>query len=163
MDVARTAIRKGCHDVTCFSMSQKVAASEHEFTYAQLEGVKFEYGRRPVEITDDGVICIDVIENEDGSFADVEGTEKLFSATSVLISISQGPQSQLVKTTDGLKATPRGLLDADEYGRTSRPGVFASGDVVNGARTVVEAVARSKVVAESMHEYMQGLKEQEEK
>ncbi len=158
MDVARTAVRKGCHDVTCFSMSQKVAASEHEFTYAQLEGVKFEYGRRPVEITDDGVIFMDLIENEDGSFTDVEGSEKLFPATSVLISISQGPQSQLVKTTEGLKATARGLLDADESGRTSRPGVFASGDVVNGARTVVEAVARSKVVAESMHEYMQSLK-----
>ncbi len=162
MDVARTARRKGAQEVTCFSITKKIAASEHEFTYAQLEGVNFEYNRRPVEITDDGVIFMDVIENEDGSITDVEGSEKLFPATSVLISISQGPQSQLVKTTEGLKATPRGLLDADENGRTSRPGVFASGDVVNGARTVVEAVARSKVVAESMHEYMQGLKEQEE-
>lgn len=162
MDVARTARRKGSQEVTCFSITKKIAASEHEFTYAQLEGVNFEYNRRPVEIMDDGVIFMDVIENEDGSITDVEGSEKLFPATSVLISISQGPQSQLVKTTEGLKATPRGLLDADENGRTSRPGVFASGDVVNGARTVVEAVARSKVVAESMHEYMQGLKEQEE-
>ena len=162
MDVARTAVRKGSHDVTCFSITQKVAASEHEFTYAQLEGVKFEYNWKPVEITDEGVIFKQIIENEDGSFTDVEGSEKLFPATSVLISISQGPQSQLVKTTEGLKATPRGLLDADESGHTSKPGVFASGDVVNGARTVVEAVARSKVVAESMHEYMQGLKENEE-
>ena len=51
----------------------------------------------------------------------------------------------------------RGLLIADETGHTTRPGIFASGDVVNGARTVVEAVAHSKVVAESMHEYMQSL------
>ena len=48
-------------------------------------------------------------------------------------------------------------LVADETGHTTRPGIFASGDVVNGARTVVEAVAHSKVVAESMHEYMQSL------
>ena len=73
------------------------------------------------------------------------------------ISISQGPQNRIVNTTTGLKATARGLLDADETGHTSRPGIFASGDVVNGARTVVEAVAHSKIVAESMHQYMQSL------
>ena len=62
----------------------------------------------------------------------------------------------LVKSTEGLKANPRGLLIADEYGRTTRPGIFASGDVVAGARTVVEAVAHSKKVAEAMDAYMQG-------
>ena len=98
-----------------------------------------------------------VIENEDGTFTDVEGTEKLYEADSTIISISQGPQNRIVNTTEGLKSTARGLLDADETGHTSRPGIFASGDVVNGARTVVEAVAHSKIVAESMHEYMQSL------
>ncbi|MBR5021783.1 MAG: NAD(P)-dependent oxidoreductase, partial [Oscillospiraceae bacterium] len=52
-------------------------------------------------------------------------------------------------------ANKRGLLVADELGRTSRPGIFASGDVVQGARTVVEAVAHSKIVAEEMHRYIQ--------
>ena len=159
MDVARTVIRKGSPDVTCFSITKKVAASEYEFSYAQLEGVKFEYNRRPVEITDDGVIFIDVLEKEDGSLEDVPGTEKLEAADSVIISISQGPLSRLVRTTKGLKANERGLLDADENGFTSLPGVFGSGDVVNGARTVVEAVAHSKVVAESMHRYIQSLPE----
>ncbi len=161
MDVARTAIRKGTPHLTCFSITEKVAASEHEFTYAKLEGVQFEYCKRPLEITDDGVIFIDVIQQEDGSFKDVEGSEKLYEADSVIISISQGPQSRLVNTTDGLKANKRGLLDADETGHTSRPGIFASGDVVKGARTVVEAVAYSKIVAESMHEYMQSLPKDE--
>jgi len=159
MDVARTVIRKGSQDVTCFSITKKVAASEYEFSYAQLEGVKFDYNRRPVEITDDGVIFIDVLEKEDGSLEDIPGTEQLVSADSVIISISQGPLSRLVRTTAGLKANERGLLDADEAGHTSLPGVFGSGDVVNGARTVVEAVARSKVVAESMHQYIQSLPE----
>ena len=157
MDVARTAIRKGVRYLTCFSITKKVAASHHEFSYAQLEGVQFEYNKRPVEIKDNGVIFIDVIENEDGTFTDVEGTEKLYEADSTIISISQGPQNRIVNTTEGLKSTARGLLDADETGHTSRPGIFASGDVVNGARTVVEAVAHSKIVAESMHEYMQSL------
>lgn len=159
MDVARTVVRKGSRNVTCFSLPKKIAASDYEFRYAQLEGVKFEYNRRPVEITDDGTIFIDVIENEDGTFTDVEGTEKLVHSDSVIISISQGPQTRLVNTTEGLKANARGLLDADETGHTSRPGIFASGDVVNGARTVVEAVAHSKVVAEAMHEYIQSLGE----
>lgn len=157
MDVARTAIRKGVEHLTCFSITKEVAASHYEFSYAQLEGVQFEYNKRPVEIKDNGVIFIDIIENEDGTFTDVEGTEKLYEADSTIISISQGPQNRIVNTTEGLKSTARGLLDADETGHTSRPGIFASGDVVNGARTVVEAVAHSKIVAESMHEYMQSL------
>lgn len=162
MDVARTAIRKGVTKLTCFSITKEVAASQYEFSYAQLEGVLFEYNKRPVEIKDNGVIFRDVIENEDGSFTDVEGTDKLYPSDSVIISISQGPMNRIVNTTEGLKATKRGLLEADETGHTSRAGIFASGDVVNGARTVVEAVAHSKIVAESMHEYMQSLPKDEE-
>ena len=75
----------------------------------------------------------------------------------MIVSISQGPQNRIVETTTGLTANERGLLVADETGHTGRPGIFASGDVVNGARTVVEAVAHSKIVAESMHEYLQSL------
>ena len=161
MDVARTAIRKGVQELTCFSITKQVAASKHEFSYAQLEGVQFEYNMAPVEIKDDGVIFKDVIENEDGTFTDVPDSTHFFPADSVIISISQGPQNRSVNTTQGLAADKRGLLVADETGHTTRPGIFASGDVVNGARTVVEAVAHSKIVAESMHQYMQSLKDGE--
>ena len=155
MDVARTAIRHGTRSLTCFSLSQKVAASQYEFSYAQLEGVEFTYNKKPVEITDDGVIFRDLIEHEDGTFTEVEGSDRLYPADSVIISISQGPQNTIVRTTTGLEANSRGLLVADENGCTSRPGIFASGDAVNGARTVVEAVAHSKQVAEAMHAYIQ--------
>lgn len=124
MDVARTAIRKGSHDMTCYSLTKKVAASEYEFSYAQLEGVQFEYNKKPVEIVDEGVIFRDVIEHEDGTFEEVEGSDTLHTADSVIISISQGPQSRLVNTTEGLKANARGLLAADEKGYTSRPNVI---------------------------------------
>lgn len=156
MDVARTAVRKGVRQVTCFSLTKKVAASKHEFDYAVLEGVEFVYNKRPVEIVDEGVIMEDVIEQEDGTLEAVPDSAKLYPADSTIISISQGPKSVLVKSTEGLKANPRGLLIADEYGRTTRPGIFASGDVVAGARTVVEAVAHSKKVAEAMDAYMKG-------
>ncbi len=159
MDVARTAIRQGTEYLTCFSITKKVAASDYEYSYAKLEGVEFEYNKRPLEIVDDGVVFCDVEEHDDGSFNDIPGTEKLYSADSVIISISQGPQDVIVKSTSGLKTNERGLLAADEFGNTSRPGIFASGDVVHGARTVVEAVAHSKIVAETMHKYMQSLKD----
>ena len=161
MDVARTAVRKGAEDVTCISITKKVAASEYEYSYAQLEGVKFLFNKKPVEITDDGIILRDIVEDENG-FTDVEGTDELHTCDSVIISISQGPQSNIVGSTQGLNATGRGLLAADERGRTSRPGIFASGDVVAGARTVVEAVAHSKEVAEAMHEYMMSLPKDED-
>ena len=157
MDVARTAMRSGSRQVTCFSLNRKVAASDYEYSYAKLEGVNFLYNCKPVEILDDGVIFQDVIEHDDGTIEEVEGSNKFYSSDSVIIAISQGPRNVIVSTTTGLAANKSGLLVADEFGNTSRAGIFASGDVVNGARTVVEAVAHSKVVAETMHKYIQGL------
>ncbi|MDO5154153.1 MAG: NAD(P)-dependent oxidoreductase [Eubacteriales bacterium] len=161
MDVARTALRKGAQQVTCFSLRKKIAASQYEFSYAKLEGVEFEYNKKPVEIVDEGVMFRDLVEQEDGTVEEVAGSDKLYPTDSVIICISQGPQNAIVNTTTGLDANDRGLLVADTCGRTSRPGIFASGDVVNGSRTVVEAVAYSKRVAEAMHEYIQSHLENE--
>lgn len=155
MDVARTALRKGTRKLTCFSTRKQIRASNYEYSYAKLEGVNFEYNKKPIEITDNGVIFRELSEDENGVLTEIEGSDKLYESDSVIIAISQGPQNAIVSTTTGLESNDRGLLVTDEKGRTSRPGVFASGDVVNGAKTVVEAVAHSKIVAEAMHEYMQ--------
>lgn len=155
MDVSRTAMRHGSRKVTCFSLTKKVAASDHEFNYAELEGVEFSYNKKPIEITDDGVLFRDVTEDAEGNITEVAGSDTLYPADSVIISISQGPKNTIVNSTSGLQADNRGLLIADENGHTSRPGIFASGDVVRGARTVVEAVAYSKRVAEAMDKYIQ--------
>lgn len=155
MDVCRTAIRKGVQQVFCFSRTAKAAASRHEFDYAVLEGVEFFYNKQPVEITEEGVIFEDVVE-KDGAITPVPDSRALYPADSTIIAISQGPRNRIVSTTHGLEVNERGLLVADEYGRTTRPGIFASGDVTSGARTVVEAVERSKRVAEAMDAYMQG-------
>ena len=157
MDVCRTALRHGTRHVECFSLSKKITASEYEASYAKLEGVNFHFNKKPVEITDKGVIFIDLNEAEDGTLTEIPGTEKLYPADSVIVSISQGPCTTITDSTKNLKTTPRGLFETDEVGRTSIPGIFASGDAVKGARTVVEAVAYSKNVAEAMHEYMQTL------
>lgn len=154
MDVARTAIRNGSRFVTCFSPEPTVAASDYEFNYAKLEGVQFEYNLKPIEILDDGVLFRQVQKQEDGTFQEIEGSDRVYPSDSVIIAISQGPRNVIVSTTSGLEANASGLLVADEHGNTSRKGIFASGDVVNGARTVVEAVAHSKIVAETMHQYI---------
>ncbi|MBQ3558957.1 MAG: NAD(P)-dependent oxidoreductase [Agathobacter sp.] len=161
MDVCRTALRNGVRKVECFSVTDGVAASKHEFEYAELEGVEFHYCKMPVEITEEGVIFADTEMLEDGGFKKIDGTETLYPADNVMVSISQGPANKLMNTTEGLKANERGLIATDETGHTSLPGVFASGDVVKGARTVVEAVKYSKIVAEAMDEYMQSLPKDE--
>ena len=157
MDVARTAIRHGVRHVQCFSLSQHITASEYEASYAKLEGVEFVFNKKPVEITNQGVVFRSLNEAEDGTLTEEPGTEVLYPADSVIVSISQGPCTTITESTSGLETSERGLFVTDEVGHTSRPGLFASGDAVKGARTVVEAVAYSKKVAEAMHEYMQTL------
>ena len=157
MDVARTAIRHGSRNVICFARSEQISASQYEVSYAKLEGVRFEFNKTPVEIKDDGVIFMDTKEDENGKRVAVEGSETFFPSDSVIVAVSQGAMNRIVSTTEGLETDKRGLLIADENGHTTRPGVFTSGDVVSGAKTVVEAVAASKKTAEAMHEYLQSL------
>ena len=159
MDCARTAIRNGARHVTCYARRDEtcISASEYEVRYAKLEGVGFRFCKAPVEIRENGLICRDTVKGEDGKFTQVEGSETFYPHTGVIVSVSQGSESNLVKTTTGIETNQRGLLTVSEDGSTTRPGVFAGGDAVMGARTVVEAVAIAKQVAQSMDEYMKSL------
>ena len=153
MDVARTAIRHGTRHLECFSLSKTITASEYEASYAKLEGVGFRFCKAPVEIRENGLICRDTVKGEDGKFTQVEGSETFYPHTGVIVSVSQGSESNLVKTTTGIETNQKGLLSVSEDGRTTREG----GDAVMGARTVVEAVAVAKKVAVAMDEYMKSL------
>ncbi len=157
MDVARTALRHGCKRVTVFARSDHIAASVTEVEYAKFDGVEFVTGVEPVEITDDGTVFVRVEKDEDGNKHRVEGSEKLYPASSTIIAVSQGPKNRIVSTTTGLDITDRGLLVTNTFGETTRDGIFAAGDVVLGARTVVEAVNYSKQVADAMDKYLRGL------
>lgn len=154
MDVARTAIRKGTRDVTVYVRRDHVAASPDEFELAQLDGVKFEFNRTASEIKDDGIMLCDTEVTEDGHVKVLKETERFVPVHSVIISVSQEPQHRLVDTNKDLKLNDRGNLQIDEEGETTVAGVFASGDVVTGAKTVVDAVAESKMIAEQMDQYM---------
>ena len=156
MDVARTAIRHGSRDVTVYVRGDKVAASENEYNYAVLDGVHFEFKKNIVRIVDEGAVFCDRVEDpETGKLVDDHSTDALVEADSVMISISQVPRDRLVSKDHDLHLNQRGTLQIDEQGETTMDGVFASGDVVTGAKTVVAAVAAAKQIAENMDTYMQ--------
>lgn len=154
MDVARTSIRKGSRHVTVYSITEVPAASPKEVEYAKLDGVEFEYLQTAIEIRDEGAIICDVEWTEDGKLVKKEETSRLVPADSIIISISQGPQDRIVNRDKELQVDDRGLLKTDANGETTMPGIFASGDVVTGAKTVVEAVKYSKMIADAMDEYV---------
>ncbi|NSD45951.1 NAD(P)-dependent oxidoreductase [Mediterraneibacter gnavus] len=154
MDVARTAIRKGSRHVTVYSITEIPAASPKEVEYAKLDGVEFEYLQTAIEIRDEGAIICDVEWTEDGKLVKKEETARIVPADSIIISISQGPQDRIVNRDKELQVDDRGLLKTDANGETTMPGIFASGDVVTGAKTVVEAVKYSKMIADAMDEYV---------
>jgi glutamate synthase (NADPH/NADH) small chain len=159
MDVARTAIRKGVKQVSIMYRRgmEDMSASDYELEFARIDGVKFELFKAPIELTPKGVKYVEtkkVEENGVQKLINVENSEALFECDSIIIAVSQGPKANIVSTTTGIETTNKGLVLADECGKTTKEGVFASGDVVTGARNVVEAVKYSKQVAECMHEYV---------
>ena len=157
MDVARTLLRKGTRHVTLIARRNKIDASEEEAAYARLDGAEFLYARSPIEITDEGPILDENMMDDEGNITGSKGAPELFKADSTIIAISQGPKSKLVDTTRNLQASKSGLLLTNDRGETTCPGVFAAGDVVLGAKTVVQAVSYSKSAAQAIDAYIQGL------
>lgn len=158
MDAARTAKYYGAKEVTVVYRKDfaHMTATNAEIKDAKEEGVKFELFKAPVEIVDEGVVFIDtkfVEEDGETKMVNVEGSEKLMEADSVIIAVSQSPKNNIVSNTENLETNRHGLLVIDEIGHTTKEGVFACGDVVTGAKTVVEAVAHGKKVADAIDEY----------
>lgn len=160
MDVARTAMRNGTRDVTIMYRSGEddITADRAEVEYTKIDGVKFEYYKSPIEIVDEGVYYQETMVHTDEqgnkTFALVEGSKELFKADSIIIAISQGPRDIVISSTKGIHVDDNGLITTNKSGITTRDGVFASGDVVTGAKTVVEAVRLSKIVADAIDDYV---------
>ncbi len=157
MDVARTALRKGARKVVVLARGLTASASKSEVEYASIEGVEFEYSVKPIEITDEGLWVEEVLRDENGQVIDTPGQRKFFPADATVISVSQGPRNRIVTTTEGIDTNKRGLVLTNEHGSTTREGIYAAGDVVLGAKTVVEAVHYSKLVADEMDKYLQAI------
>lgn len=160
VDVARTALRKTAEDVSIIYRHgpETMTAEPLEIEYAKIDGARFEFFKAPVEIVEEGVVLASTVEKKDEAgnitIEKVEGTEELFQADSVIIAVSQRPRANIVSTTGGIQTNKFGLVLTDEHGRTTREGVFASGDVVTGAKTVVEAVHFSKKSAQTIEMFI---------
>jgi glutamate synthase (NADPH/NADH) small chain len=158
IDAARTAIRKEHAEVTILNnkAAEDVKADKAEVEMAMIDGVKMLNLCQVVRITEDFVKCVKVekVVAEDGSVSFVEDFQSSFEvpADSVILAIGQGPGCDVVSVGTAI-VTERGLLQVDEFGRTSEKGVFAAGDIVTGPRTVVEAVAFAKKAAAKIEEY----------
>ncbi len=158
MDVARTALRRGAKNVKIVVRSDRYTASEEEKEYAEIEGAEFIFNKAPVEITDEGVMFADTVCDENHRVISTSDKPELMKADTVMICVSQRPSNLILTQTEGLEINERGLAKINEDGSTSRPGLFASGDVVRGAKTVVEAAETSKRVAFAMDNYLKNLK-----
>ena len=155
MDVARTAFRHGARRVMLFQRGTKSPASEHEMEYARLDGAEFYFGKSIQRITPEGPVFRNSVLDESGRPVGVEGEDELIPVDTTIIAINQHPKDKLVKTTQDLRASERGLLIVDEDNMTTREGVFAAGDVVHGSLTVVHAVNDAKNAANAMIRYME--------
>lgn len=159
MDAARTALRSG-NDVQVTVINnrreQDVTATQEEVSAAVEEGAVLIHLLSALRITDDGIICaeVEVTEKEGGEVVYEENmlTRQFIEADSVILAIGQGPKSAPSGNTQ-IATTLRGHFLVDENGMTNIPGVFAAGDVVSGPKTVVEAVAYTKKVAEKLEKY----------
>ncbi len=160
MDAARTILRKTSAkvDIIFFRGREEVTALEEELMLAEVDGAKMNYYLNTIKIESDGIIVEPVlkIENEDGSITYKNDTDHPYKiqSSSVIIAIGQGAQTNIVKNTKQIDTNHRGLIETSDKGATTRPGVYAAGDVVSGARTVVEAVAATKKVAEEIDQYI---------
>ena len=167
MDAARCAKRLGAEKVYIVyrrSIDELPARAE-EVHHAMEEEIDFRLLNNPVEIHGDenGRVCaIECVEMELGE-PDASGRrrpiEKVGSnfkldVDTVIIAIGTSPNPLIKSTTEGLETNKKGCIVADEAGATSRPGVFAGGDAVTGAATVIKAMGAGKTAAASIKEYL---------
>ncbi len=168
MDAARTALRLGAEEswIVYRRSDKELPARREEVEHAHEEGVQFALLTNPVEILGDengwvkGMTCLKYELGEPDasgrrSPVPIDGSEYEMQVDTVVVAIGQGPNPLVPKTTKGLECNKKGNIVADPAtGATSKPGVFAGGDVVTGAATVILALGAGKQAANSIHEYL---------
>ena len=168
MDAARSAIRLGAEEVyVLYRRSfEEIPARQEEVQHAQEEQIRFQTLTNPVEIlgSDDGnvtgVRCIRMELGEPDATGrrrpvPVLDSDFVIDADCVIMAIGTSPNPLIKSTTGGLEVNARGGIVADENGCTSRDGVFAGGDTVTGAATVIKAMGAGKIAAKSIDAYIQ--------
>ena len=168
MDAARSAMRLGAeHVYIIYRRSEaELPARREEVHHAKEEGIEFVLLTNPVKIHGDenaNVKSIECIKMELGEPdasgrrrpIPVEGSNFEIPVDTVIMSLGTSPNPLIRTTTEGLEANKKGCLVADEHMATTREGVYAGGDAVTGAATVILAMGAGKTAAASIDEYIQ--------
>ena len=170
MDAARCAKRMGADEVyIVYRRSEKeLPARLEEIHHAKEEGIVFKFLTAPLEVLGDtdtymvkGLKCQEMELGEPDASGrrrpvPVEGSEFTLDLDAIIVAIGTSPNPLIRSTTPGLDTNKRGCIVADEEtGLTSKDGVFAGGDAVTGAATVILAMGAGKRAAAAMHEYIQ--------
>lgn len=170
MDAARCAKRMGAENVYIVYRRgmEEMPARREEVEHAEEEGIIFQTLTNPKEVLGDengrvcGMVCVKCELGEPDasgrrSPVDIEGSEFTLDIDEMIMAIGTSPNPLIPSTTPGLEANRRGcLVTKDEYGETSRQGVYAGGDAVTGAATVILAMGAGKSAAKAIDEYIQG-------
>lgn len=167
MDAARTALRLGAKSTIVYRRSMdELPARVEEVHHAKEEGVNFELLTNPVEVVEDengnvkGLKCVrmelgEPDESGRRSPKVVEGSEFIIECDTVLMSLGTSPNPLISSTTSGLEINKHKCIVVDEAtGKTSVEGVYAGGDAVTGAATVILAMGAGKVAAKAIDEYL---------
>ena len=166
MDAARTALRLGADTTIVYRRTEvELPARKEEVHHAKEEGIDFQMLTNPVEIMGDErgwVRALKCVRMELGepdesgrrSPVVIPGSEFEIPTETVIMALGTSPNPLISRTTPGLEVTRRGGLVADESGATTRPGVFAGGDAVTGAATVILAMGAGRKAAAAIDEYL---------
>jgi glutamate synthase (NADPH/NADH) small chain len=168
MDAARTALRLGAEEsyIVYRRSHEEMPARHEEIEHAKEEGVQFNILTSPVEILGNeqgwvrGMTCVKYELGEPDASGrrkpvQIKGSEFFMEIDTVVMAIGQGPNPLVLQTTPGLELNKRGNIVADpETGKTSKPGVFAGGDIVTGAATVILAMGAGKKAARAIDEFL---------
>jgi glutamate synthase (NADPH/NADH) small chain len=167
MDAARTALRLGAEVHVVYRRGEEeLPARKEEVHHAKEEGIIFDLLTNPVEIHEDengwvkSITCIRMElgePDESGRRSPVEipGSEFEIECDAVIMSLGTSPNPLISSTTEGLEINRRKCIVADEAnGQTSKKGVFAGGDAVTGAATVILAMGAGRAAAKGIDEYL---------
>ena len=170
MDAARTALRLGAEVHVVYRRSEaELPARVEEVHHAKEEGVIFDLLQNPTEILVDENGCVKGVKiikmelgepDESGRRSPIEipGSEYEIEADTVIMSLGTSPNPLISSTTKGLDVNRRGCIITEDDGATSKLAVYAGGDAVRGAATVILAMGAGKAAAKGIHEYFQNKK-----
>ena len=167
MDAVRTAKRLGAEATIVYRRSEaELPARVEEVHHAKEEGIEFRMLTNPTRVIGDdkgwvtGINCLKMELGEPDasgrrSPVEVAGSDFEIACDVVIMALGTSPNPLIAATTDNLETSRRGCIVADESGCTSRPGVFAGGDAVTGAATVILAMGAGRKAAAAIDEYLQ--------